>query len=97
MRIISGDGIARSVMQRCIGISGGSCAARRGVVVIDSHEVIRFTCEVNKVQTLADGGIRVMLDMPESAVETMAVLAYCKANGIALQAELRAENQKIRE
>jgi len=32
--------------------------------------VIRFRAEVSKVTTLADGGLRIVLDLPESAIDT---------------------------
>lgn len=60
-------------------------------------EIIRFECIVAKVQTLADGGIRAVFDLPETAVETMALLAYCQANAIALHAELAPETLKSKE
>ena len=45
---------------------------------------IEFTAAVAKVQTLADGGIRVWLDLPESAVMQLAELAACQRVGVAL-------------
>lgn len=52
------------------------------------NDVIQFDCVVNKVQTLADGGIRVTLDLAETEIVSMAALAQCKANEIVLQAQL---------
>lgn len=46
--------------------------------------VIRFEAIVYKVQTLADGGIRLTLDMPETAIPQMAMLAETKRDGIPL-------------
>ena len=46
---------------------------------------IVFTGEVNKVATLADGGIRVTLDLPETAIAQAAMLMQCKVDGIALE------------
>jgi len=46
---------------------------------------IDFRAEVAKVQTLVDGGVRLTLDMEESAVALMGVLAQCQQNGIILQ------------
>ena len=46
---------------------------------------IKFVAEVNKVQTLADNGIRVTLDLPEQSIEQMAMLAECKRQGIVLE------------
>jgi hypothetical protein len=46
---------------------------------------IKFPAEINKVQTLADGGIRVTLDLPETEIPVMAMLAECKRQGIYLR------------
>ena len=51
---------------------------------------IEFPAEVNKVQTLADGGIRVTLDLPESAIQQAAMLMECKREGIALLVIIKA-------
>lgn len=45
---------------------------------------IIFHAEVNKVQTLSDGGIRVTFDLPEDEIEQMAMLAECKRVGMYL-------------
>jgi len=37
------------------------------------------------VQTLADGGIRLTLDMPETAIPQMAMLAETKREGVPLE------------
>ena len=42
---------------------------------------IRFWAIIGKVQTLADGGIRVYLDLPEDAIVQAAELMACKRNG----------------
>lgn len=53
-----------------------------------SEAVIRFTASVYKVQTLAtDSGVRVTLDLPESAIPQMAMLAECKRDGVPLKFE----------
>jgi len=49
---------------------------------------IEFWAVVNKVQTLADGGIRVALDLPEQFVVQMAELAACKIHGQVLDVSL---------
>ena len=49
---------------------------------------IEFWAIVNKVQTLADGGIRVALDLPEQFVVQMAELAACKIHGQVLDVVL---------
>ena len=49
-----------------------------------AEAVIRFDAIVYKVQTLADGGVRVTLDLPETAIPQMAMLAETKRDGIPL-------------
>lgn len=50
---------------------------------MESNKIV-FHAEVNKVQTLADGGIRVTLDLPENEIAQMAMLAECKRMGLYL-------------
>ncbi len=45
---------------------------------------IRFDAAVFKVQTLVDGGIRVTLDLPETAIAQAAMLMECKRAGLPL-------------
>ncbi|MHB8962005.1 MAG: hypothetical protein ACYC5K_02510 [Saccharofermentanales bacterium] len=47
-------------------------------------EAIVFPAAVYKVQTLTDSGIRVTLDLPETAIPQMAMLAECQREGIPL-------------
>ena len=47
-------------------------------------DAIVFEAAVYKVQTLVDGGVRVTLDLPETAIPQMAMLAECKRQGMAL-------------
>ena len=54
---------------------------------------IRFTAAVYKLQTLVDGGIRLTLDLPETAIPQMAMLAECQRFGRALSIE--AELTKV--
>ena len=54
-------------------------------------ETIIFNAIVAKLQTLADGGIRVTLDLPETAIPEMAMLAEAKRQGIALVFEAKAD------
>ena len=49
-----------------------------------AEAVIRFDAIVYKVQTLADGGVRVTLDLPETAIPQMAMLAETKREGVPL-------------
>lgn len=59
-------------------------------------EVIRLECAVAKVQTLADGSLRITLDAPESAVLEAAKLMACQAQGVYLKAEFRPESGRSR-
>ena len=51
------------------------------------EQPIKFTAAVWKVSTLADGGIRLVLDLDERAREIMGELARCQQNDIALEIE----------
>lgn len=53
--------------------------------------VIRFEAIVYKVQTLADGGVRVTLDLPETCIPQMAMLAETKREGVPLVFEARVK------
>jgi hypothetical protein len=50
-----------------------------------SDDALEFDAVVAKVQTLADNGIRVTLDLPETAIEAAAVLMALKRNEQALR------------
>ena len=45
---------------------------------------ITFSATVYKVQTLADGGLRITLDLPETAIPQAAMLMECKREEIPL-------------
>jgi len=45
---------------------------------------IEFTATVYKVQTLVDEGLRVTLDLPETAIAEVAALMECKRNKLPL-------------
>lgn len=47
-------------------------------------EPTKFVAIVNKVQTLADNGLRVYLDLPEQAIEAVAELMIYKRVGVVL-------------
>lgn len=54
--------------------------------------VIKFEAIVNSVKTLSsDNTVRVVLDLPESAIPQMAMLAQTKIDGIVLDVEVRAK------
>lgn len=46
---------------------------------------IELDATVYKVQTLVDGGIRITLDLPETAIEAAAKLMACQTAGAVLQ------------
>jgi hypothetical protein len=48
-------------------------------------ESISVVASVAKVTTLADGGLRVTFDLPESAIIEAAWLMTCKREGMAVQ------------
>jgi len=54
-----------------------------------AEAVIKFDAIVYKVQTLSDGGIRLTLDMPETAIPQMAMLAETKREGVPLVFEAK--------
>lgn len=54
--------------------------------------VIRFDAEVYKVQTLVDGGLRVTLDLPETAIPQAAMLIECKRERIPLVIEAKVND-----
>ena len=56
-------------------------------------EAITFQAAVYKVQTLTDGGVRVSLDLPETAIMQMAMLAECQRAGIYLDVVCTDSNE----
>jgi hypothetical protein len=50
-----------------------------------SDDALTFDATVAKVQTLVDNGIRITLDLPETAIEAAAVLMALKRQGRALK------------
>lgn len=68
-------------VERAIGTHAGDMA----------EAVIRFEAIVYKVQTLSDGGVRVTLDLPETAIPQMAMLAETKREGVPLVFEARVK------
>lgn len=43
--------------------------------------VIKFSAQVSKVTTMADGSLRIVLDLPETAIETATKMMQVKRNG----------------
>ena len=56
-----------------------------------------FWASVAKVQTLADGGIRVTLDLPETAITQMAELVAYKVHGVVLDVACVAKQEDERD
>lgn len=54
-------------------------------------EKITFTASVYKVQTLVDMGIRITLDLPETAIPEAAMLMEARREGIPLIVEIKAD------
>jgi hypothetical protein len=54
------------------------------MVKVDSV-VIRFVAEVSKVSTLADGGIRITLDLSETAIDAAKKLMEARQAGAVLE------------
>ena len=64
-----------------VSVAAGAIAGKDGGSLA---EAITFPAAVYKVQTLTDSGIRVTLDLPETAIPQMAMLAECQREGIPL-------------
>lgn len=58
----------------------------------EEHKIV-FDATVYKVQTLADMGIRITLDLPETAIPQAAMLMETKRVGIPLKVEIRANEE----
>ena len=63
----------------------------------DKSDTLEFDAAVAKVQTLADNGIRVTLDLPETAIEAAAVLMALKRNEQALKVSVTIDKGKMAE
>jgi hypothetical protein len=57
-----------------------------------SDDEIAFQAVVARVQTMADNGLRVTLDLPEQAVLEVAQLMELKRLGVVLDVTVRAES-----
>jgi len=55
---------------------------------------VSFIAAVNKVQTLADGGLRVTFDLPEDAIGEVAYLMQYKCEGVAVRVECTPVTEK---
>lgn len=61
------------------------------MVKTDKGAAFDFPAVVYKVQTLVDNGIRVTLDLPETAIRQAALLMECQREGIALIVVIKGE------
>lgn len=52
---------------------------------MENENVIRFTAQVARVQTMADGGLRVVLDFSETAIKQAGELMQAKQGGAVLE------------
>lgn len=57
---------------------------------------IEFTAIVYKVQTLVDGGLRVTLDLPETAIAEVAALMEAKRQETSLKVEVSMNDKEKR-
>jgi hypothetical protein len=48
-------------------------------------EVIRFTAQISQIRTLADGGLRAVLDFDETNIEAATALMQAKQAGAVLE------------
>lgn len=48
-------------------------------------DIIKFRAQVSQVRTLADGGLRVVLDLPENALKQVSQLLEVKQGGAILE------------
>jgi len=52
--------------------------------MVMEENAIEFWATVAQVRTMADGGLRVVLDLPESAIAEVAQLMECKRQSVVL-------------
>jgi len=61
-----------------------------------TDDALTFDATAAKVQTLVDNGIRITLDLPETAIEAAAVLMALKREGLAIKVSVEIGNSKQR-
>ena len=54
----------------------------------DEEKPIVFQATVAKVQTMVDGGLRVVFDLPETAIAQVGQLMECKRKGVVLKVKV---------
>ena len=55
----------------------------------EKHEIV-VDASIAKVQTMADGGLRVLFDLPETAVKQVSELLELKRQGVAVRISITA-------
>jgi hypothetical protein len=60
-----------------------------------SEEAIRFTAQVSRVTTLADGGIRLILDLSETEIEVAKLMMEARQRGALLEVAAVAVLQSL--
>lgn len=60
-----------------------------------SDEAIRFQAQVSKVTTLADGGIRLVLDLAETEIEVAKLMMLARQQGAILEVAAVAVLQSL--
>jgi len=55
-----------------------------------SDKPLRFSATVAQVKTMADGGIRVAIDLPETAIDIAAAMMQAKQAGAVLECAVMA-------
>ena len=61
---------------------------------MSTTESITFVAAVAKVQTLADGGLRLTLDLPEDAIIEAAWFMKAKQEGVAVKVTCKPEQDE---
>jgi hypothetical protein len=51
----------------------------------EQNDVIKFQAQVAKVQTMADGGLRIILDLAETEIQTATKMMQAKQAGAILE------------
>jgi hypothetical protein len=60
-----------------------------------TDEAIRFTAQVSRVTTLADGGIRLILDLAETEIEVAKLMMEARQRGALLEVAAVAVLQSL--
>jgi len=63
----------------------------------EMSEPLHFTASVAKVQTMVDGGLRLVLDLPETAIDIAAAMMQAKQAGAVLECAVVAVLDKAKE